>query len=70
MPVYRVINYTDYHDVDEDLRTVTNQGGFWNTWGISESAGMMCRQENYTHIYSDVFVASSNVQNIELYGFT
>ena len=55
--------YTDYHDVDEDLRTVTNQGGFWSTWGINESAGMMCRQENYTHIYSDVFVASSNMKN-------
>ena len=29
MPVYRVINYTDYHDVDEDLRTISLQGGRW-----------------------------------------
>ena len=31
MPLYRVINYTDYHNVDEDLMTISLHGGRWNT---------------------------------------
>ena len=37
-------NYTDWHDVDEDMTSVPIHGGNWNTWSMSEAAGMMCRQ--------------------------
>ena len=49
--------YTDWHDVDEELRTISNQSGHWNTWGISEAAGMMCRELLYESIES-MYVAS------------
>ena len=42
--------YTDTHDVNENERTVSNQSGHWNTWGISEAAGMMCRELLYESI--------------------
>ena len=44
--------YTDTHDVDENERTISNQSGHWNTWGISEAAGMMCRELLYKSIPS------------------
>jgi hypothetical protein len=57
--------YTDTHDVDENERTISNQSGHWNTWGISEAAGMMCRELLYESIES-YYVASSNIRDIHL----
>ena len=60
MPVYWVINYTDYHDVDEDLRTAASYGGHYSA---EDTVGIMDRNpsSNLTEIFN--FVASSNMKN-------
>lgn len=50
--------YTDKHNVDEDMVTINDYGGNWNTWGISEATGMMCRVMNDTPIDTYDSVAS------------
>lgn len=50
------INYTDYHDVDEDLRTILEQGGKWQ---VDVHAGTMIRQ------LSDGISYAGNVASME-----
>ena len=48
------LNYTDWHDVDEDLRTTTYQGGAWN----NESRAGIARDPYYSPTTTWVGVAS------------
>ena len=58
MPVYRAINYTDTHNVDEDIDTIPSQGGNWD-WNTG--AGAYLRQpDNPLNITYDA-VASSDI---------
>ena len=50
--------YTDKHNVDEDMVTINDYGGNWNTWGISDATGVMCRVMNDTPIDTYDSVAS------------
>ena len=56
--VIRAMNYTDWHDVDEDLQIITNHGGQWADHG---RAGMMYRRESIAPNYTGEIVASSNI---------
>ena len=48
-------SYTDKHDVDEDITTISVYNGTW----ISESgAGVVQRYVNNTYTEFDIFVAS------------
>ena len=49
--------YTDNHDVDEDLRTITNYGGQWD---YETRVGVMCRDMWYSSVAIDNVVASKN----------
>ena len=59
MPVYLVINYTDYHDVDEDLRTLLEQGGRWTNGGM---AGIT-RREMYESSTNTLDIVASVCQH-------
>ena len=61
-----IIYYTDNQDVDEDLRTISAHGG---NWYYANEAGVTHRHmfDASTNVYD--IVASSNMQNIKLYGF-
>ena len=59
------LNYTDAHDVDENEKTIVHCG---NTWNRETQAGIAHRDFFHFPTYSFDFVASSNIQNIELYG--
>lgn len=53
--------YTDVHDVDEDLRTISNYGGLWH-W--ERNAGVMSREVSFiesTHDKTDVAFRSPKV---------
>ena len=59
------LNYTDFHDVDEDLRTFTRLGGYW----FEESReGITYRYIFNSSSYAADDVASSDIQNIKLHG--
>ena len=59
------LNYTDYHDVDENLRTISNYGG---DWPAGNSAGVALRTPYDNPTDSGSGVASSDIQNIILHG--
>ena len=42
--IYEISNYTDVHDVDENLRTIVNPGGDWILGGM---VGIMFREMRY-----------------------
>ena len=56
--------YTDYHDVDEDVKAMARHGGRWADYTTSIMRRYLKEipSEDVSH------VASSNIQNIELYG--
>ena len=55
MPVYLVINYTDYHDVDEDEKTIP----FYNArWDEQSRSGITVRFMNHTPTVAGAIVAS------------
>ena len=57
----------DWHDVDENERTVVHCG---NTWNRETQAGITHRDFFHFPTYSFDFVASSNMKNSQiLYGF-
>ena len=60
MPVYRVINYTDWHTVDEDMVTSNFAGGSCATGSF---AGIICLQIMNPLTETYVSVASSNIRN-------
>ena len=57
--------YTDMHDVDENALSISRGGG-WLSHG--SFAGVAHRDMYHSPSYVSDYVASSNVQNIELYG--
>ena len=57
--------YTDHHDVDEDGLIVSRLGGRWND---AVFTGIAYRWVSDTSLDSSSDVASSNVQNVKLYG--
>ena len=59
--------YTDTHDVDEDLKTTIKCGGYWP---YENAEGITRRSLDEPPINTWDSVASSNVQNIELYGLS
>ena len=58
------LNYTDYHDVDEDVRTITAQGGDWGLWWGETFCGVSCRFIQNDSTDSGEHVASSNMKNM------
>ena len=56
-------NYTDFHDVDEDLRTIMYQGGRWFNGSY---AGIMHRGIDNSPTTSDI-VALSNISRLIKY---
>ena len=54
-----IINYTDYHDVDEDMKTISVYGGFWIE---GELIGVTHRNVLDAHTTSGYHVASSTVE--------
>ena len=59
------IYYTDYHNVDEDLTAISLHGGDGTS---SPWRGTMNRNLADSPTTPFAYVASSNIQNIELYG--
>jgi len=59
------LNYTDYHDVDEEMRTIVRLGGYWRH---DISAGVALRDVAGGPSELSNVVASSNIQNVKLYG--
>ena len=59
------IFYTDYHDVDEEMRTIPLYGAHW---GDTTAVGIARRELFNAPNYSNDAVASSSTQNAELYG--
>ena len=57
------VYYTDQHDVDEDVRTITHQGGHWNAYLESAASGVMSRGMNYVPTDSGGSVASRYCTN-------
>ena len=55
------LNYTDWHDVDEEMRTVPYYGDHWE---YGNSAGIFDRYMNSAPAVSGHFVASSYIQKI------
>ena len=53
--VIRVIFYTDWHEVDEDLRTICKCGG---RWGAESSEGVTYRQMDSNSTHTSDIVAS------------
>ena len=58
-------HYTDYHNVDEDVPTSSEQGGFLTS---ETGAGIAYRYINFSSDTTSTGVASSNIQNDHLYG--
>ena len=60
MPVYRVINYTDGFDVDEDVVSISKCDGKWDNgeWG-----GVTFRDLYDSSTTSGDYVASSDIRN-------
>jgi hypothetical protein len=63
VPVYRVINYTDYHDVDEDKVSIIYHGGHWNGGWSYGSSGVGIADRSISPSSTFTFVASSNMKN-------
>ena len=61
------LNYTDAHDVDESVATIGNFGGHFNVGEVSV-VGMLMRYLDSYITKNLSFVASSNIQNVKLYG--
>lgn len=61
----KIRNYTDYHNVDEDVPTSSEQGGFLTS---ETGAGIAYRYINFSSDTTSTGVASSNIQNDHLYG--
>jgi len=59
-----IIYYTDWHDVDEETRTITALGGYWFEYSF---VGVMNRDVANAPTGSQDFVASSNMENVRLY---
>ena len=59
------LNYTDYHDVDEELRTITRQGGRWSE-NPESYAGIMFRYPLDTPSTASGSVASKNNHTLSL----
>ena len=53
-----VIYYTDYHDVDEDLKTIPIYGGWWTS---NDMAGISERNVRSTPFNTYDYVASSDI---------
>lgn len=51
--------YTDTHDVDENVVTITAHGGYWTE---TRGSGVAFRAVNYTHTFTNGGVASSTVE--------
>ena len=58
MPVYWVINYTDWHDVDEESMTITSCGGWW---GSDNTTGVAARDQYSNPTDSGDSVASKKI---------
>ena len=58
------LNYTDWHDVDEEMRTIPMYGDKWAT--ASGVAGLMYRSLYCSPDAFDNDVASSNIRNVHL----
>ena len=54
-----IINYTDFHDVDEDIRTIMLHGA---AWSYHSTAGIVFRYLNDTPAGDNASVASSTVE--------
>ena len=54
-----IINYTDFHDVDEDIRTIILHGA---AWSYHSTAGIVFRYLNDTPAGDNASVASSTVE--------
>ena len=52
----KIFNYTDYHDVDEDVRTISSYGGLWMYDG--GRAGITARNLYSSSLILDGAVAS------------
>ena len=52
-------SYTDWNDVDEDLRTISLHGGFWS----HDSFGGFCDRSLDNSGLTNSTVASSNMKN-------
>ena len=63
-----IIYYTDGHDVDEELMTITAYGGAWGD--TLSGVGITIRTMDNAPTEAWDIVASSNIQNIELYGWS
>ena len=59
-------HYTDYHNVDEDVPTSSEQGGFLTS---ETGAGIAYRYINFSPDTTSTGVASSNMENVRLYGY-
>ena len=59
-----IVYCLEFHDVDEDVKSMARHGGRWadDTTGIMRRYLKEIPSEDVSH------VASSNIQNIELYG--
>ena len=57
---HKIWNYTDDHDVDEDLRTILLQGGMWYQ---NDNAGGTCRYMGDTPTTAWDTAASSDIRN-------
>ena len=51
----KIFNYTDYHDVDEDIATITSHGAQWSD---TTAIGITRRELFNTSTYSNDAVAS------------
>ena len=61
MSTFKVfLNYTDWHDVDEEMRTIVRLGGWWTS---GEPAGVFDGDMYNTPTASENIVASSNIKN-------
>ena len=58
-----IIYYTDSHDVDEDLMTICNYGGYWNGGWSYGSSGVGIAQRHVDNVPTETWdiVASSNI---------
>ena len=65
MPVYWVINYTDFHDVDEETVTISLQGDWGAAWP-DQWAGVFIHNLSTSSSYFSNIVASSNMKNSQI----
>ena len=52
------MNYTDHHDVDDDVRTIPQHGGDWSMVGITKRAMSETYNEGYTSVASRLIYLS------------